>query len=139
VIPDTQALLVLGGTALAVIIISLNAFRIFARRPSNSPQAASSSPPPSGLSRIHSASVWASAIFVAVLGLSAFSIGGLINALVMMGMYGVSGLELAAFAFSVVTLAVSVLGACFLLYRLDLSRGRIKRRVKAFEVGWRGP
>jgi len=58
---------------------------------------------------------------------------------VMMGAFGVSELELAALAFSVATFSVSVLGACFLLYRLDLGRGRIKRRVKAFEVGWRGP
>ena len=74
---------------------------------------------------------------MAVLGLGAFSIGGLINSVVVMGTFGVSELELVALAFSVAALAVSVLGACFLLYRLDLGRGRIKRRVKMFEMGWR--
>ena len=137
VIPNTQALLVLGGTALAVSIISLNTFRLLARRSSNGSRTAQPPSTLSGTNRIHSASVWASVIFVAVLGLSAFSIGGLINAVVTMGTYGVSELELAALAFSAAVLAFSVLGACFLLYRLDLGRGRIKRRVKAFEVGWR--
>jgi quinol-cytochrome oxidoreductase complex cytochrome b subunit len=137
VIPNTQGLLVLGGTALAVGIISLNAYRLLARRPTD--QAGNTLPAVSrsGAGHIHSASLWASAIFVAVLGLGAFSIGGLINSVVVMGTFGVSELELVALAFSVAALAVSVLGACFLLYRLDLGRGRIKRRVKMFEMGWR--
>jgi quinol-cytochrome oxidoreductase complex cytochrome b subunit len=137
VIPDTQGLLVLGGTALAVGIISFNAYRLLAGRSKDQLRPALSSDPRSEAGRIHSASVWASAIFVAVLGLGAFSIGGLINSVVTMTMFGVSELELVALVFSIIALAVAVLGACFLLYRLDLGRGRIKRRVKMFEVGWR--
>jgi hypothetical protein len=74
---------------------------------------------------------------VAVLGLGAFSIGGLINSVVIMATFGVSELELVTLASSLGALAVAVLGACFLLYRLDLGHGRIKRRVKMFEVGWK--
>jgi hypothetical protein len=72
-----------------------------------------------------------------MLGLGALSIGGSINSIVGMATSGISGPGLAALAFSLVGLAVSVVGSSFLLYRLDLVRGRIKRRVRAFEVGWR--
>jgi len=136
VIPDTQGILVLGGTALAVGIISFNAYRVFAGRRTNQ---APTPPPPSPRSeegQMHSASFWTSAIFVTVLGLGAFSIGGLINSVVVMATWGVSELGLVSLAFSLIALTVAVLGACFLLYRLDLGRGRIKRRVKMFEVGW---
>jgi quinol-cytochrome oxidoreductase complex cytochrome b subunit len=137
VIPNTQGLLVLGGTALAVCVISLNAFRLLGRRPANQAPAAMPSPPQSEAGRTHSASVWASGIFVAVLGLGAFSMGGLINSIVSMTMLGVSDFELVALVLFLCALAAAVLGACFLLYRLDLGRGRIKRRVKMFEGGWR--
>jgi quinol-cytochrome oxidoreductase complex cytochrome b subunit len=137
VIPNTQGLLVLGGTALAVCIVSFNAYRLLDRSTTNEAPTAPPSSPLSEASRIHSASVWASAFFVAVLGLGAFSIGGLINSVVVMITFGISVLELVALASSLGALAVAVLGACFLLYRLDLGRGRIKRTVKMFEVGWR--
>ena len=137
VIPDTQGLLVLGGTALAVCIISFNAYRLLARQPTNQAPAALHPSPQSEASRTHSASAWVSAIFVGVLGLGAFSMGGLINSVVNMTMFGVSDLELVALASFLGALAVAVLGASFLLYRLDLGRGRIKRRVKMFEVGWK--
>ena len=137
VIPNTQGILVLGGTALAVCIVSFNVYRLLAKRPESTAASVPPSSPKSEASRIHSASVWASAIFVAVLALGAFSMGGLINSIVIMATFGTSEMELAALAFSLAALAVAVVGACFLLYRLDLGRGRIKRRVRLFEVGWK--
>ena len=136
VIPNAQALLVLGGTALAVSIVSFNAYKLLARHPKGQAQVALPQSPRTEASRIHSASAWASVIFVAVLGLGAFSIGGLINSVVIMATFGVSELELVALASSLGALALAILGTCYLLYRLDLGRGRIKRRVKMFEIGW---
>jgi hypothetical protein len=76
-------------------------------------------------------------MFVVLLGVGTFSIGSSINSLVLMTTFGSTDTQLAVLVFSLVVLAVSVAGACFLLYRLDLGRGRIKRRVRAFEVGWK--
>jgi hypothetical protein len=76
-------------------------------------------------------------MFVVVLGAGALSIGSSINSLVLMATFGLTDAQLAVLTFSLVMLAASVAGACFLLYRLDLGRGRIKRRVRAFEVGWK--
>jgi quinol-cytochrome oxidoreductase complex cytochrome b subunit len=135
-IPNTQALLVLGGVALSVCVITLNAYKLFTKRPAKDALAKPATPP-LGAARAHSESFWASALFVAVLGLGAFSIGGSINSIVVMGTSGMSGGEVAVLALSLGLLSLAVLGSSFLLYRLDLGRGRIKRRIRAFEVGWR--
>lgn len=34
-------------------------------------------------------------------------------------------------------ISVAVAGTAYLVYRLDLSTGAVKRRVRAFEVGWK--
>jgi hypothetical protein len=34
-------------------------------------------------------------------------------------------------------ISVAVAGAAYLVYRLDLSTGTVKRRIRAFEVGWK--
>ena len=134
VIPNTQAVLVLGGTAVLVSLISFSAYRLLPRGlATGSP---TQLPPQRGAGKIHSASAWTSGAFVAVLGVGALSIGSSINSIVVMGVYGINATEVTTLAFSLVALAATIVGAAYLLYRLDLGRGRIKRRVKAFEVGW---
>jgi quinol-cytochrome oxidoreductase complex cytochrome b subunit len=137
VIPNTQAILVLGGTALMVSLISLTAYGVLPGKRQESTQTPKVSPSQPRASSAHAASVWASGMFVVVLGAGALSIGSSINSLVLMATFGPADAQLAILALSLVVLAASVAGACFLLYRLDLGRGRIKRRVRAFEVGWR--
>lgn len=136
-ISNAQAVLVLGGTALLVGLISLSAYRLLPRRSAQEAPSGANAPSQPGVGRVHSASVWTSCIFVAVLGLGALAIGSSINSIVIMGMFGISAAQVATLAFSLVALAAVVVGAAFLLYRLDLGRGRIKKRVKAFEVGWK--
>jgi quinol-cytochrome oxidoreductase complex cytochrome b subunit len=138
VIPNSQAILVLGGTALMVSLISLTAYRVLPGKRQESTQTPKvSSPSQPRASSAHTASVWASGMFVVVLGVGTLSIGSSINSLVLVTTFGPTDPQLAVLAFSLVALAASVAGACFLLYRLDLGRGRIKRRVRAFEVGWK--
>ena len=137
VITDTQAVLVLGGTALLVALISLSAYMLL---PGGTAQETKVRRPPAvrrTTTQTHWASFWASGTFVAVLGLGTLSIGGAINSVVNMATSGVSEAEVAALAVSMVGLSLAVGAASFLLYRLDLVRGRIRRRVRAFEVGWR--
>jgi hypothetical protein len=38
---------------------------------------------------------------------------------------------------SLALISVAVAGTAYLVYRLDLSTGSIKRRVRALEVGWK--
>jgi len=138
VIPNTQAIEVLGGTAVLVSLISLTAYRILPGITFENAQLPSvPSPSQSRGSSPHKASIWASGMFVLVLGAGALSIGSSINSLVLLAAFGLSEAQLVILTFSLVVLAASVAGACFLLYRLDLGRGRIKRRVRAFEVGWK--
>jgi len=51
---------------------------------------------------------------------------------------GPSGSALFSLGTSIAGLSLAALASAYLLYRLDLGSGMIKRRVRAFEVGWRG-
>jgi len=137
VIPDVNAVLVLGGTALLVTVISLGAYRLLPGGQSKEYPSAPNAPAPPPARSTHSASAWTSLVFVAVLGLGSLSIGGCINSIVVMAMSGADVAELVSLVLSLAGLGVAVAGSVFMLYRLDLGRGRIKRHVKAFEVGWR--
>jgi hypothetical protein len=70
------------------------------------------------------------------MALGALSIGWLVNS-VSQALLGGSAEVLATLVLSAAGLAVTLLGTLYLLYRLDLGTGMIKRRIKAFEVGWR--
>jgi hypothetical protein len=38
---------------------------------------------------------------------------------------------------TLVILAAAIVATAYLLYRMDLGTGAVRRRIKAFEVGWR--
>ena len=38
---------------------------------------------------------------------------------------------------SLALISVAVAGTAYLVYRLDLSTGAIRRRIRVFEVGWK--
>ena len=75
--------------------------------------------------------------FVALLTLGTFGIGGSINGAVQLISQGTSLSILSFLSLSLAELSVAIAGTVYLLYRLDLGTGSIKRRVKAFEVGWK--
>jgi len=140
-IPDETAGLVLGGTALLVTLVSAVAYRaVFGglrgyakRRGHVVPQAQSPVSPRTVPSR--SAALWASGSFICLLVAGAYFIGGSIEGLVALRLGAPSALG--TLAFSLGGLALAALGTMFLLYRLDLGNGAIKRRVRAFELGWK--
>jgi quinol-cytochrome oxidoreductase complex cytochrome b subunit len=136
-ITDLQAVLVLGGIALLVGLVSYGSYRLLPRHLTRESPTGAQVSTSNGAGGVHSVSVWTSGIFVAVLGVGTLSIGSAINSVVGMATFGLSATEVATLALALVGLSVAVVGAAFLLYRLDLGRGRIKRRIKAFEVGWR--
>ena len=85
-----------------------------------------------------SAAIWTSVTFVGVLVAGTYFIGETINGLVSVALSGSTLSNLEALAASSIGLVLSVIAVLFLIYRLDLGSGSIRRRVKAFEVGWKG-
>ena len=141
-IPDEAALLVLGGTALAVTFVSVVAYRavfgglrMFAksRGSQGAPTVAASSSTPWVAPK--SAVIWTSCTFVVLLTAGAFFIGESINQVVSLVLGGTEVLPF--LMLSLAGLSLTVLGTLYFLYRLDLGSGAIRRRVRAFETGWK--
>ena len=135
-IPDEQAALVLGGTALLVATVSSVTYRLlFHGFPRGAPSSAEGS---LGTGKaIRSASMWTTACFVFLLVGGTLTVSSSINAIVQLILEGPSVARVSSLALSLIGLSVSVVATMYLLYRLDLRRGGIKRRIGIFEVGWK--
>jgi hypothetical protein len=150
IIPNEQALLVLGGTALLVALVSAATYRLLFRRlpgpgslrtttPSVATRANESGlPPQDPNAALRSASLWTAGTFAVLLGISVYFIGGTFTAMAQIVAGGISDSALFSLGTSIVGLSLAALASAYLLYRLDLGSGMIKRRVRAFEIGWRG-
>ncbi len=90
------------------------------------------------MASLRSASLWQSAMFAAVLSLSVYFMAGTFNAMAQLVSLGATSAVLANLTVSLIGLGVAALASAFLLYRLELGTGMLKRRVRAFEIGWRG-
>lgn len=144
VIPNEQAVLILGGTALLVALGSVVAYSLVFGGIS---RATGASPPTGGpvvrtasvRSRLQSASLWTACSFVGLLVVGSFGISGSLNAVAGMMAAGTTSAGLVySLVASLALVSVAVAGTAFLVYRLELSTGAIRRRVRAFEVGWKG-
>lgn len=143
IIPTEQAILVLGGIAVLIAICSALIYKLLHRmtygrkkgltiqEPIVAGPQAKSSP----LSK--SAALWTAGIFAVVLGLATFSIGSMINSLVLVVMGGASSTLVETLILSMMGVVISVIAISFLIYRLELNSGMLKRRIRAFEIGWR--
>jgi hypothetical protein len=128
-IPNDQAVLVLGGTALLVVLAVLGASRVLRPR-------IPSSPGPSGEGAVRSAQARIGLVMTGILGLGALSIGLSVDSVVQIALQGISGFELARLAVSLLGLAVSAFLTIYLIYRLHLGAGGLKRRVGFLDAGW---
>jgi quinol-cytochrome oxidoreductase complex cytochrome b subunit len=132
-IPDEQAALVLGGTAVATMVLSLMSYRLVYRAFGKGLSGGSAAPK----APVSSSGVWAAVAFVALLGLGSLAMGNAVGSLAGVVSGGASVGALWSMAASAAALAIALLGTVYLVYRLDLGTGAIKRRVRALEVGWR--
>jgi quinol-cytochrome oxidoreductase complex cytochrome b subunit len=130
IISNEQAALVLGGIAIAVVggTFLLHALlyrgvksKLVTRNPSTT---------------LRSAQAWTCTAFVLLVGLGAMTIGGSLDAAVRIILGGMTVSSLEIFLTSILGLGGVVLGTIYLLYRLDLGTGSIKKRVRLFEIGW---
>ncbi len=141
IIPNEEGVIILGGIALLVTLGSVVLYKILGRTSAigirkASPiiqQKVSGSEP---LTR--SASLWTAGSFAVLLGTGTFAIGGSINAMVTLVLAGASQPLLVSLILSLGLLSISVIGIIYLIYRLELNSGFLKRRVKLLEIGWRG-
>ena len=150
IIPNEQAVLVLGGTALLVALFSAGTYRMVFRRLPKTGSIGTGSPSvtvraagaaragdPAMTSALKKAGLWTSGIFVLLLGAGVFCISGAFSAMAKVIEGGLSAGALVSFGESMAGLALVALASSYLLYRLDLGSGMIRRKVRAFEVGWR--
>ncbi|MDE1852886.1 MAG: cytochrome bc complex cytochrome b subunit [Thaumarchaeota archaeon] len=131
IIPLEQAVLVMGGTALLVVLGSILLYRLMYSRAKGRLRTA----PSAGIA---SSELRSGLAFTGLVALGAFSIGALVNGVVSEVLGDFSLVAILSLAASVSLLALDILGSIYLVYRLDLRTGSIRRRVKALEVGWRG-
>jgi quinol-cytochrome oxidoreductase complex cytochrome b subunit len=130
IISNEQAALVLGGIAIAVVGGTFLLHDLLYRRAKSTMLTMSPS------TSLRSAQAWTCLAFVVLVGLGAMAIGGSLNAAVQLILGGASMIGIMRLGLSMLSLAVVVAGTIFLLYRLDLGTGFIKRRVRLLEVGW---
>ena len=143
-IPNETAALVLGGTALLITLVSVVAYRVVfgglglftkgkghlkAPEPNTQPSSAPKAVP------AKSAALWTSCVFVALVAAGAFFIGNSVSGVVALRLGGQGAVQ--SLLLSLGGLTLTVVSTLHFIYRLDLGTGAIKRRVRAFEVGWR--
>jgi len=128
VISNEEGLLVLGGTALLIALLSWAAFRLVYSR-------ASGGLPRGKVEAPHSSGIRTTAAFCSLLAAGALSLGGVIDGAVnaLGGSASYSSLEL---VLVVASLAVVLLATAFFLYGLERSSGTLRRRIGWMEERW---
>jgi quinol-cytochrome oxidoreductase complex cytochrome b subunit len=130
IISDEQAALVLGGIAILVaggtlllhrLLYKASRSKLLPRNPSTT---------------LRAAQAWTCAAFAVLVGLGALTIGGSLDAAVRIVLNGTSLPNLTSFVTSVLELVGVVVATIYLLYRLDLGTGSIRKRIRLFEIGW---
>ena len=129
IIPVEQAVLVLGGLALIISLASLVLFRLINSK-------VKSRLSTMNVPKIKSAEIWNGVLFTALAGFGALTLGTSVDATVRLALGGLGFGDLVYLALSLGGLSTCVVATSYLIYRSDLRTGMIKRRVKAFEVGW---
>ena len=130
IISNEQAALVLGGIAILVAGGTLLLHRLLymttrSKLPVRNPS-----------TTMRTTQAWTCAAFVVLVGLGAMTIGGSLDGAVKILLDGASLPNLTSFITSVLELGGVVVATIYLLYRLDLGTGSIRKRVKWLEIGW---
>jgi len=133
-IPNYEAVLVLGGTALGVALIFAGIYKVMFSKLTGSltPDAAAQS----RSMTMRRAQLWTGSLFTLLLVAGSLAISGSISAFATMVTSGITNGELLALAGYLSGLGLVLFGTIYLLYRLDLATDSIKSRVKVLEVGW---
>ena len=129
-IPMEQAALLIGGTALMISVGSYLVYRLLYSRAKGRLQTA-----PAGV--VASTELRSGVAFTVLVAAGALSLGWLFDSLVSVGLGDYSLAAVGSLLGSAAALALDIWGSVYLIYRLDLRTGSIRRRVRSLEVGWR--
>jgi quinol-cytochrome oxidoreductase complex cytochrome b subunit len=130
IIPAEIAALVLGGIALLVAAGSLVLYKLLSIRTKKD------LPVVNKTSSLRTTEIFSGLAFTFVAASGALGLGGAFDAVTKIIMNGVSLGLLEYLGLSVGGLVVVVLATMYLIYRSDLRTGSIRRRIRAFEIGW---
>jgi len=129
-IPTEQAVLVLGGTALIIAIISYMTYRMtWPRAGGQSFSTRRSVKLPTKLTTAF--------CFVVLIAAGCVAIGGSLDAIVRIALDGANTARTISLILWFALLSFVLLGSLFLLYRIELPTGLLRRRIRPFEVEWR--
>jgi hypothetical protein len=126
VIATDQAVLVLGGTALAVALVSLGAFKAYGARNASRISSAANT---------HRTLVRTSAEVIALCSLGAYAIGSFLDAFTKLMLFGLDLFRAVYFSLSVLGISLVCVAAMFLIYKTELRSNSLKKRIRFFEVG----
>ena len=131
IIPNEEALIVLGGTALLVGVIFIGVYRLMFSRLRGKLSAGVQTS-----TTMQRAQIWTGVAFTVLLIGGALAISSSIGAVLRMVTEGITNMALLSLAGSLTAVGLVIIGTIYLLYRLDLANGTIKTRVPVLEVGW---
>lgn len=130
-IPDEEALIVLGGTALLVGVVFVGIYRLmFSRLKGRLSAGVQSS------TTMQRAQIWTGLVFTVLLVGGALAISATISTLLQLITSGITNVGLFEMSGALAAVGLVMLGTIYLVYRLDLANGTIKTRVPVLEVGW---
>ena len=124
IIPFGQALLVLGGTAILIGVISLGAFRL---------EGGPKHVRPAKNAKGNLNTFGTTAAFAIIVSLGALSIGTSLSSIVQMILNGADFISVTMLVTGLSTLAGTIIASLFLLYISDRRTGRLRTRIALFE------
>ncbi|MGD0422388.1 MAG: cytochrome bc complex cytochrome b subunit [Candidatus Bathyarchaeia archaeon] len=125
IIPLGQALLVLGGVALIIVVISLSAFHFFAGN------AKHTGSPKNTMGKFNASGI--TAAFAIIVSVGALAIGTSLSSIVHIILNGADLTSVATLGAGLSTLALMIVTSLFLLYMSDRTTGRLRMRNAFFE------
>jgi quinol-cytochrome oxidoreductase complex cytochrome b subunit len=130
IIPTEQAVLVLGGTALIITTISYISYKImWSRATGQSYSTRRAAKLPTKLTT--------ALCFVALIASGCIAIGGSLDAIVRIAMNGTSTGGTIGLILWFTLLSSVLLGSLYMLYRIELPTGLLRKRIRLFELEWR--
>ena len=124
IIPLGQALIVLGATAVIILVISFSGFRFLA------------GPPQSGTPKSTKGKVEAfrtTAAFGTVVSVGALAIGASLSSIARIILNGADLTSLTTLAAGVTTLALTIIASLYIMYISDRGTGRLRIKIEFFE------
>lgn len=129
IIPAEQAILVLGGTALIIALVSFMTYKlIWSRTGRQFPVA-----------RIHSTAsrTFSTALpLVGLIAVGSVAIGGTLDSIVKIIMNGASPGGMLNLGLWAASFGTATAGSLYLMYRIEFPTGSIRKRIRLFELGW---